>query len=261
MKRIIQREGLILGGTAGTRRHVGSAVIKTTHGPSLTLNPARNMFFLRERSRGLIIFRGSLQHRGVPTSVEVGTPPPAMSQETTDSVQWFAREVQPYEPTLRAYLQQRFPNLDDVDDIVQESYLKLLRSRLDGQLLRCTRSMLFIVARNLSIDRLRRQRRAPFATAAFDQSTGVADEAVGVAEAACRDQELALLAEALESLPARCRDVLRLRKIHGLSHREIAAQLNLSERTVNSEIGHGIRLCAAFLQARGLPVGEKEAAS
>ena len=183
-----------------------------------------------------------------------------MSQENTDSVQWFAREVQPYERTLRAYLQHRFPKLGDVDDIVQESYLKLFRSRMDGQLLRCTRSMLFIVARNLSIDRLRRQRRAPFTSCEPEQRTTIADDAVGVAEAACRDQELALLGEALESLPPRCREVLRLRKIHGLSHREIATQLRLSERTVNSEVGNGIKLCAAYLQARGLPVGQKEAA-
>ena len=184
-----------------------------------------------------------------------------MSPESSDSRQWFAQEVQPYEPTLRAYLQQRFPKLDDVDDIVQESYLKLLRSRMEGQFLHCTRSMLFVVARNLSIDRLRRQRRAPFTPLAFEQSNGVADETVGVAEAACRDQELGLLAEAVDSLPPRCREVLRLRKIHGLSHREIASRLNLSERMVNFEVGNGIRLCAMYLQARGLPVARPEASS
>ena len=46
---------------------------------------------------------------------------------------WFAEEVQPHEPALRAYLQARFPTLGDYDDIVQESYVRLLKAQAAGQ--------------------------------------------------------------------------------------------------------------------------------
>ena len=63
-------------------------------------------------------------------------------------------------------------------------------------------------------------------------------------------QELELLKEAIELLPLRCRQVLKLRKIYGLSHREIAAQLGISERTVNVHLGMGLRRCATYFRAK-----------
>ncbi|MFO1448281.1 MAG: sigma factor-like helix-turn-helix DNA-binding protein [Opitutaceae bacterium] len=50
----------------------------------------------------------------------------------------------------------------------------------------------------------------------------------------------------------RCRQVLKLRKIYGLSHREIARQLGISERTVNVQVGLGVRRCADFLRNQGV---------
>lgn len=182
-------------------------------------------------------------------------PPPE-----TDPVQWFAEEVQPCEPTLRAYLQRRFPTLGEIDDVVQESYLKLLRRRAAGNF-RFARGMLFAVARNLALDIFRRRQRAPFAADAGEVVPQVPAELPGIAEAACLDQELAWLTAALETLPPQCREALTLRKFEGLSHREIAQRLGLTERRVNYEIGYGIRLCAEYLQARGVAVREREAAS
>lgn len=183
-----------------------------------------------------------------------------MSQQNPDQLQWFARELHPYEPTLRAYLAQRYPTLQDVDDVVQESYLKLLRRRMDGNLT-SARGFLFTVAQNLARDMFRRRRRAPFVDDDGRAAATVADERPGTADALCRSQELALLAEAIDALPPRCREVLTLRKIHGLSHKEIAQRLGLAERLVNHEVGQGVRRCAAYLQARGLSVAKERAAS
>jgi len=182
-------------------------------------------------------------------------PPP-----NSDHVQWFAEEVQPCEPTLRAYLRRRFPTLGEVDDVVQESYLKLLHRRAAGNF-RFARGMLFTVARNLALDIFRRRQRAPFVAEAAEVLPEVPAETAGIVETVCLDQELALLAEAMATLPPQCREVLTLRKFHGLSHREIAARLGLSERRVNHEVGSGIRRCADYLQARGVAVAAREPAA
>lgn len=165
---------------------------------------------------------------------------------------WFFEEVQPHEPRLRAYLRTQFPHLGDIDDVVQESYLALLRRRMAGDV-RSARGLLFTAARNLALDLFRRNRCSPIAGLPLDVAPPVVDERLSAADELCLQQELSLLAEAVESLPYRAREVLKLRKIYGFTHREIAAHLGFSERTVNTEVMKGMRLCSEFLRARGVP--------
>jgi len=173
--------------------------------------------------------------------------------QDSETARWFAQEVQPHENLLRAYLRRKFPALQDVDDVVQESYLKVVRARIEGRL-HSARGFLFTAARNTALDVFRRRRTNPQTDLVEDAQLRVLEEGPGVAETVSRSQDLAILAEAIESLPPRCRQVLKLRKIYGLSHREIAAQLGISERTVNVQVGLGVRRCADFLQARGYAV-------
>jgi RNA polymerase sigma-70 factor (ECF subfamily) len=64
--------------------------------------------------------------------------------------------------------------------------------------------------------------------------------------------ELELLTQAIQSLPDRCREVLTLRKIEGLSQREIAARMGISEHTVEAQVANGMRRCAQFFRDRGI---------
>jgi RNA polymerase sigma-70 factor (ECF subfamily) len=63
---------------------------------------------------------------------------------------------------------------------------------------------------------------------------------------------LELLAAAIEALPQRCRVVVKLRKLRGLSYQEIAQQLGISVHTVNAQLAKGMMLCREYLRARGL---------
>ena len=47
--------------------------------------------------------------------------------------QWFATQVQPHEPVLRAWLSSRFGRRLAVDDLMQEAYVRVLRARTDGE--------------------------------------------------------------------------------------------------------------------------------
>jgi RNA polymerase sigma-70 factor (ECF subfamily) len=189
-------------------------------------------------------------------------PSPIKQAANSDDSRWFAKEVAPYEPMLRRYLWKMFPTLTDVDDVVQESYLRLLRVKAAGTL-RSARGFLFTTARHVAVDLSRRRRTAGLETiSTFDESC-VLDDRPGVAETVSRTQEMELLIQAIESLPTRCGQVLKLQKIYGLSHKEVAAQLGISERTVNVQIGKGVRRCAQFLEAHGMkiaPIYEHEPA-
>lgn len=166
---------------------------------------------------------------------------------------WFAEEVQPHESGLRAYLHNCFPALADADDIVQESFLRVLRAKIAGKL-RSPRGFLFKVARNAAIDVFRRSRTISLDAIVENDGLAVLAEGPGVSESVSRHEEIDLLIEAIESLPRRCRQVLKLRKIYGLSHKEIGLRLGISERTVNVQVGKGVRRCAEFLEARGIMI-------
>jgi len=109
---------------------------------------------------------------------------------------WYADEVQPHEATLRAWLSGRFPNLADVDDIAQESVVRLLRARSSGPIL-SPKSLLFVVARNLALNRLRDAQRKPAQPLADFDLGGVLDEHEDIRETVARLEEYSVLIEAI----------------------------------------------------------------
>jgi RNA polymerase sigma factor (sigma-70 family) len=74
------------------------------------------------------------------------------------------------------------------------------------------------------------------------------DESADVPQAVARAQELELLTHAIQSLPTRCRQVLTLRKIYGLSQKEVAAQLGITENTVEAQGVIGLRKLTEYFE-------------
>ncbi|HRI83559.1 MAG TPA: sigma-70 family RNA polymerase sigma factor [Opitutaceae bacterium] len=175
-----------------------------------------------------------------------------MKVPDAETARWFAEEVQVHAPALRAWLRSRFPSQLDVDDLIQEAYVRILKARAAGTV-RTPRSLLFTTARNLALDVLRRERVIPMEPITENDFRSVMAGETGVPEAVGQIQELELLTQAIQSLPDRCRQVLTLRKIYGLSQRAIAAQLGIAEHTVEAQVANGMRRCADFLARHGLP--------
>lgn len=169
---------------------------------------------------------------------------------SSEQSRWFAEHVQPHESMLRAWLRRRFETRVDVDDIVQEACLRLLKAHENGPLA-SPKAFLFATARNLALDRLRRHAVSRTVFLGEIDTLHVLDERDGIPETLARNQELALLTEAIQSLPACCRQILTLRKLYGLSHREIAARLGLAESTVSNQITIGIEKCTDFFAEHG----------
>ncbi len=176
--------------------------------------------------------------------------PPA-DPETT---RWFAAELQPLATALRAWLAGRFEARLDLDDIVQEALVRTLRAREAGTL-RAPKQFLYAAARNLALDRVRRHGVSRTESLGQIESLPVLEEADSIPEIVAHHQELALLTEAIQSLPPACRRILTLRKLYGLSQGEIAAQLGLAEKTVANQIAIGIEKCTDWFAARGLGKG------
>ncbi|MBL9205175.1 MAG: sigma-70 family RNA polymerase sigma factor [Opitutaceae bacterium] len=169
----------------------------------------------------------------------------------SESTQWFAEQVQPHEPALRAYLRSRFPDARDVDDVVQESYERLLRARQAGQIA-YAKAYLFTTARNVALALFRRPRIFDEKGVTDPAAMRILEERTDVAEQVSTRQEIDLLLQAIEALPPRCREIFILRKLQGLPQRDIATRLGLSEQTVQVQVARGAKKCVQFLRSRGV---------
>ncbi len=174
-----------------------------------------------------------------------------MSSPDSEQARWFVEEVQPHESSLRAYLRGVFPLLPDVDDLVQESYARLIRARATGRV-SYAKAFLFTTARNAALDFFRRRKVVSIDGVADLAALRVAEDRPDAAEAVNRQQELEMLAAAVRDLPDRCRQVLTLRLLYGLAHKEIAVELRISEHTVKAQLAKGMRRCADYFQQRGV---------
>jgi RNA polymerase sigma factor (sigma-70 family) len=167
----------------------------------------------------------------------------------SESAYWFAEHVQPHEPMLRAWLRGRFGFQVVIDDIVQEAYVRVWKACAPGAL-RAPKAFLFATARNLALDHLRRHHVTRTRPLVESDLSNVLDEHNDIPETVARNQELALLTEAIQTLPDRCRQIFTLRTVSGLTQRAIAEKLGISDRTVATQLTIGVAKCTDFMLRR-----------
>ena len=181
----------------------------------------------------------------------VSTPTTPESSQVADQTRWFAEEVHAHDGQLKAYLRGSFPGVRDVEDIVQESYLRVWRSKAT-QPIRSAKAFLYTVAKRIALDWLRRERVARIDDVEDLTALSVYDDGKSAVEAAHRAEIVELMIAAVASLPPRCRDIVILRKFKLLTGRETAAALGLKEHTIEVQLARGNARIREFLQARGV---------
>lgn len=172
-----------------------------------------------------------------------------MPPRDSEHAPWFTEHVQAHEPMLRAWLQSRFGNQITLDDIVQEAYVRVWQARLRGEL-HAPKAFLFATARNLALDYLRRHHVSRTGGLVESDLSNVLDEQGDIPETVARNQELALLTEAIQTLPERCRQIFTLRAVYGMTQRDIGEKLGISDRTVAAQLAIGVAKCTDYMLRR-----------
>lgn len=181
------------------------------------------------------------------SSPALPTPPCALPS----LAQWFREEVQPHDAHLKSFLRGRYPTVRDIDDVVQESYLRVWKARtlhpIDS-----AKAFLFKVAQHLALNTIRKEINSRIEAGGDLAASRVLDTGPDASQALITKEILALLAEAISALPEHYRAALVLHKFKGLSHKEVAEQLELSPRTVEKYCLKGINRCEEYLNERGI---------
>lgn len=167
--------------------------------------------------------------------------------------EWFRTEVLPLEPALMRLLRRHWRYPEDLPDMRQEIYVRLFEAAGRDGLPLSTRAFVFQCARNLLVDRARRAQVVSFDIVADLEELEEQPQADFTPEQlADARQELQMLDAALDDLSPRCREVLLLRKVDGLTHKEISSRLGIAEGTIEKQITLGVRALAEKLCAQGV---------
>lgn len=151
---------------------------------------------------------------------------------------------------LRRYLTRLLGNSAEAQDIAHDAYLRVY-PHADNPAIEQPEAVLYTTARRLAINRLKRRSISPISndSSSFDTA---ASATPGVAQQVMARQELKLLEAAIAGLPEGCRNVLLLRKVELLSHREIAERLGISISTVEKQHVRALRLLRAAMPSDAL---------
>lgn len=154
---------------------------------------------------------------------------------------------QRYAPKLLSFLIFRLKNKADAQDLTQETYVRLMHVK-HNDVIRQPDAYLFKIADNLANEFLMKQNRNPMTT---DLETVMKMGKDGDQNASVRATEahLALqqLEQSLDKISPLYKSVLLLRKRDGLSHKEIAKQLQISPNTVHVYLTRALLYCRAEL--------------
>jgi RNA polymerase sigma-70 factor (ECF subfamily) len=154
--------------------------------------------------------------------------------------------VLPHEPQLRAWLRRRSLGGLEIDDVIQETYTRLVAVESVSHI-HDARSYTFQIAGSVVIDHLRRRKVVPISSVPdLDYLEVVSEDPSPERQVIDRD-ELTRLAHMIGVLPGKVRDVFTLRRVHGLSQREVAERLKLSESTVEKHMARGFLIMLELL--------------
>ena len=156
------------------------------------------------------------------------------------------------EVALKRYLRRFIRSREAADDLAQEAFVRAFAAE-SRRMIESPKAFLFKVGRNLALNELARQSSMAIEPLGdFDGQEVLEDSSQAAVDDVVDSRErVRLLARAIAALPPQCAKVFILRKMRGLSQKEIAVRLNISVRTVENHVAVGLSRCRAYMRAHG----------
>lgn len=138
---------------------------------------------------------------------------------------------------------KRVQSSDIAADIIQDTFLRLMTSAPSAEIIENQKGYLYRVADNLAIDYLRRRSVQSNRFVSLDVVQNMPDDLPDAETVLAYRRAIQTLAEAIDELPPRCRQVFLLNRFDGLNYREIADRLRISTSMVEKHIMKAIGHC------------------
>lgn len=162
------------------------------------------------------------------------------------------KAFQEHEASIRRIIRRYFPRAEDVEDLTQETFLRGFAASTTMEI-REPKAFLFRVARNLALSEVKK--KANNATDFLEDSGGagiLSDDGAATAEQEIDGKrKLAALMRAIAQLPPVYRQVMVMRKVEKLRHKQIATRLNVLVSLVEKRVAMAVLLCNGYLRKEG----------
>ncbi|MCB1677571.1 MAG: RNA polymerase sigma factor [Halioglobus sp.] len=158
-------------------------------------------------------------------------------------------EIKRLNARLQRYVSRFCSTREDAEDLTQEAFLRVLEAGSKGDI-QHPQAYLYRTARNLSLNLLASKSHQLSRYIEDLADPTVIEDGVPLETQVSHEQRLELFCRAALELPERCREVLLLRKVYGLSQQQVAARLGISVSTVEKHLAKALTRCAAYVEHR-----------
>ena len=162
----------------------------------------------------------------------------------TDRKNIFKRRFQEHYPRLCSIAYSYVAVLEDSEDIVQELFVNLWNNEKDMLPEKEFAAYITTAIRNRCISYLRQKKNL---VCSIEDFPNAASNAPADNDDESARQTRIRLNKALKTLPPRCRNVFLLSKAKGLKYKEIAAKMEISEKTVENQMAKAIKMLRMYL--------------
>ncbi|MBX2849244.1 MAG: RNA polymerase sigma factor [Acidiferrobacterales bacterium] len=147
---------------------------------------------------------------------------------------------------LKRFLTRFLSSSQDIEDVVQESYLKALGAEQKHEI-SSPKAFLFRIARNEALKQLQKKsRRITDYLDDIDVPEGATSDTL-VEDSSITKQRFGLFCQSTMDMPPRCRKAFLMCKVYGFSYKEIASHLGISVSGVEKHIARGLEICNAYV--------------
>lgn len=153
---------------------------------------------------------------------------------------------------LRDYLARRLNCPEAGRDAAQEIFLRLLL-KPPVDVIYNPRAFLLHCGRNLLIDLARLAKTRPLLLPIEDFQESLSDPLADPLRITAARQQLMALAAGIETLPPKCRQVFFLHRFEALTQRQIAAQMEVSIKTVEKHLANAMLLLRRLRPLEPMP--------
>ncbi len=161
---------------------------------------------------------------------------------------------------LKRYVMRILHAENDVEDVVQEAFIRAYKTETEGDV-RQPKSYLFRVAKHVALNQVRQKINRPTDFLEESDAPGVLVGEWTLEDEVLAQERLGIHCMAVAALPPKRRKVYLMRKVYGMSHKNIAESLGIAVSTVEAHLAKAFKECHAHVKARSGEGGSAKALS
>lgn len=147
---------------------------------------------------------------------------------------------------MRRVLYRRGQKREDIEDLMQDAFVRLLEYCKGGAEVRDPEALLVTTVQRLAINKVRSRTRERYVEEPVEHLR-IIDPAPDAVEVLAASQRLSKMKSTLEALAPKTREVLFLQRLHGYSYAQISEATGIPVSTIEKYVAQGM---AVLLEAR-----------